>query len=62
MELADKIIINAPKDQVCAAPNYLEVLKQYILGCEELIPHSDTEILANVVLKVGLVKARFRRK
>ena len=59
MELADEIIINAPKDQVYAALNDPEVLKQCIPGCEELIQHSDTELEAKVVLKVGPVKARF---
>ncbi len=59
MELADEIIINAPKDQVYAALNDPEVLKQCIPGCEELIQKSDTELEAKVVLKVGPVKARF---
>ena len=59
MELADEIIINVPKDQVYAALNDPEVLKQCIPGCEELIQHSDTELEATVVLKVGPVKARF---
>ena len=59
MELADEIIINAPKDKVYAALNDPEVLKQCIPGCEELIQHSDTELEAEVVLKVGPVKARF---
>ena len=59
MELADEIIINAPKDQVYTALNDPEVLKQCIPGCEELIQHSDTELEAKVVLKVGPVKARF---
>lgn len=62
MELADEIIINAPKDQVYAALNDPEVLKQCIPGCEELIQHSDTELEAKVVLKVGPVKARFGGK
>lgn len=44
MELNDEIIINAPKDQVYAALNDPEVLKQCILGCEELVKHSDTEL------------------
>jgi carbon monoxide dehydrogenase subunit G len=59
MELSDEIIINAPKDKVYAALNDPEVLKQCIPGCEELIKHSDTELEAKVVLKVGPVKARF---
>ena len=59
MKLVDEIIINAPKDQVYAALNDPEVLTQCIPGCEELIQHSDTELAAKVVLKVGPVKARF---
>ena len=35
------------------------MLKQCIPGCEELIKHSDTELEAKVVLKVGPVKAKF---
>ena len=59
MELSDEIVINAPKDQVYAALNDPDVLKRCIPGCEELIKHSDTELEAKVVLKVGPVKARF---
>ncbi len=59
MELADELTINAPKDVVYAALNDPEVLQQCIPGCEELIKHSDTELEAKVVLKVGPVKARF---
>ena len=59
MELADEITIKAPKDQVYAALNDPDVLKQCIPGCEELIKHSETELEAKVVLKVGPVKARF---
>ena len=59
MELADEIRINAPKDVVYAALNDPEILQQCIPGCEELIKHSDTELEAKVVLKVGPVKARF---
>ena len=59
MELSDEIIINVPKQQVYAALNDPEILQQCIPGCEELIKHSDTELEAKVVLKVGPVKARF---
>lgn len=59
MELADEVIINAPKNRVYAALNDPEVLQQCIPGCEELVKHSDTELAAKVVLKVGPVKARF---
>ncbi|MFP7672466.1 CoxG family protein [Marivita sp. S0852] len=59
MELSDEIIINAPKDRVYTALNDPEILRQCIPGCEELIKHSDTELEAKVVLKVGPVKAKF---
>ncbi|MFY0312142.1 CoxG family protein [Leisingera sp. D0M16] len=59
MELNDEIIIDAPKARVYEALNDPEILQQCIPGCEELIKHSDTELEAKVVLKVGPVKARF---
>ncbi|KMW57931.1 carbon monoxide dehydrogenase G protein [Candidatus Rhodobacter oscarellae] len=59
MELNDEIVIDAPQDAVYAALNDPEILQQCIPGCEELIKHSDTELEAKVVLKVGPVKARF---
>jgi carbon monoxide dehydrogenase subunit G len=62
MELKDEIIINAPKEKVYAALNDPEILQHCIPGCEELIKHSDSELEAKVVLKVGPVKARFGGK
>lgn len=59
MELKDEIRINAPKDVVYAALNDPDVLAQCIPGCEELVKHSDTDLEAKVVLKVGPVKAKF---
>ncbi|SHH33299.1 hypothetical protein SAMN05444003_2847 [Cognatiyoonia sediminum] len=59
MELNDEIIINASKERVYEALNDPEILKQCIPGCEELIKHSDTELEAIVVLKIGPVKAKF---
>lgn len=59
MELNDEITINAPIERVYAALNDPEILQQCIPGCEELIKHSDTDLEAKVVLKVGPVKARF---
>ncbi|MEM8872476.1 MAG: carbon monoxide dehydrogenase subunit G [Pseudomonadota bacterium] len=60
MELKDEILINAPQAEVYAALNDPEVLKECIPGCEELIKHSDTELEALVVLKIGPVKAKFK--
>ena len=59
MELNDEIVINATKERVYEALNDPEVLRQCIPGCEELIKHSDSELEAKVVLKVGPVKAKF---
>ncbi len=59
MELADEITINASQERVYAALNDPKILQQCIPGCEELTKHSDTELEAKVVLKVGPVKAKF---
>lgn len=59
MDLEDEITIEAPRDQVYAGLNDPEILKQCIPGCEEIIKHSDTELEAKVVLKIGPVKAKF---
>lgn len=60
MELKDEIVIKASQEVVYAALNDPEVLKECIPGCEELIKHSDTELEAKVVLKIGPVKAKFK--
>ncbi len=62
MELNDEIVINAPRDVVYAALNDPEILKECIPGCEELTKHSDTDLEALVVLKIGPVKAKFKGK
>ncbi len=62
MELSDEIVINAPRDRVYAALNDPDILKECIPGCEELVKHSDTDLEAKVVLKIGPVKARFGGK
>jgi uncharacterized protein len=59
MELKDEVRIEAPRDKVYAALNDPEILKECIPGCEELIKHSDRELEAKVLLKIGPVKARF---
>lgn len=62
LELKDEILIPAPRDKVYAALNDTEMLKAAIPGCEELIRHSDTDLEAKVVLKIGPIKARFAGK
>ena len=59
MELEDEIRILAPRSKVYEGLNDPEILKQCIPGCEELVKHSDTELEAKVVLKIGPVKAKF---
>ena len=59
MELADEVRITMPRAKVYAGLNDPEILKQCIPGCDELIKHSDTELEAKVVLKIGPVKAKF---
>ncbi|MEL6587956.1 MAG: carbon monoxide dehydrogenase subunit G [Pseudomonadota bacterium] len=59
MELSDEIRIKAPRAEVYAALNDPEVLQRCIPGCDELIKHSETQLEAKVVLKVGPVKAKF---
>lgn len=59
MELNDEILIDAPKAVVYAALNDPAILQQCIPGCETLTQHSDTELEALVVLKIGPVKAKF---
>jgi len=62
MELHDQILIKAPRELVYAALNDPAVLKECIPGCEELVKHSDTELEARLLLKIGPVKARFTGK
>ena len=62
MELGEKIVIPAPRDEVYAALNDPDILRVCIPGCQELVKRSDTELDAKVVLKVGPVKATFAGK
>lgn len=62
LEMQDEILIAAPRDRVYAALNDAGTLQRAIPGCEELIRHSDTDLEAKVVLKIGPVKARFAGK
>jgi uncharacterized protein len=60
MELNDEQHIEASREQVFAALNDPEILRQCIPGCQELNKSSDTEMDAVVVLKVGPVRAKFK--
>ncbi len=60
MELKAEQKIEATREQVYAALNDPEILRQCIPGCETLEKTSETEMTASVVLKVGPVKAKFK--
>lgn len=62
LELKDEILIPARRDVVYAALNNTEMLKASIPGCEELLRHSENDLEAKVVLKIGPIKARFGGK
>lgn len=60
MKLNDEIRIDAPREDVFAALNDVDILKQSIPGCEELQRISEDELEGTVQAKVGPVKARFK--
>jgi carbon monoxide dehydrogenase subunit G len=62
MQMTDSRHIPASPDAVWTALNDPDVLKQCIPGCESLEKTSPTEMTANVVLKIGPVKAKFAGK
>lgn len=59
MKLNDEIRITAPVGVVYAALNDPIVLKACIPGCQDLVRHSENELEATVVLKIGPMKVRF---
>ena len=59
MELSEEITIPAQMAKVYDSLNDIAILKACIPGCEELVKHSDTELEARVVLKIGPVRAKF---
>ncbi len=62
MEIKGEYSIPASREEVWAALNDPDVLKQCIPGCEEIEKLSDTEMTAAVTAKVGPVKAKFKGK
>ena len=59
MDMTGEYRIEAPRERVWAGLNDPELLKQCIPGCESVTKTSDTGFTAEVVAKVGPVKARF---
>jgi carbon monoxide dehydrogenase subunit G len=62
MEMTGEYRIAAPREQVWAALNNPEILREAIPGCEELKAHSATELEAAAKAKIGPVSARFKGK
>ncbi len=60
MDIKGEHFIPVPRQQVWAALNDVEVLKQAIPGCDSMTRLSDTDIEATVTAKVGPVKATFK--
>ena len=59
MKMSDEETIPAPRVVVWKALNDPAILKQCIPGCEKITMHSPTKLEAEVVVKLGPVKARF---
>lgn len=59
MKMSGEEIIAAARETVWKALNDPQILKQCIPGCESIVKHSDTQMEARVVAKVGPVKAGF---
>ncbi len=59
MQMSGEYRIEAPREQVWAALNDPDILRQAIPGCEDIEKVSDTEFAAKVKATVGPVSARF---
>lgn len=59
MKMSGEETIAAPIENVWAALNDPDLLKQCIPGCESITKKSDTEFSARVVMKIGPIKAGF---
>ena len=60
MNLKDEIVIAAPRDEVFAALNDPDILRQSIPGCESLEQTGDDQFAAVAKVKIGPVSARFK--
>ncbi|MTI00069.1 carbon monoxide dehydrogenase subunit G [Roseibium sp. RKSG952] len=60
MDMNGEYRIPAPREDVWAALNDPEILKQCIPGCDSLEMSSPTEMAAAVTSKIGPVKAKFK--
>lgn len=62
MKLSGEKILPLPQEQVWAALNDPEILRQSIPGCESFEAISDDSYRATVATKIGPVQARFQGK
>ena len=62
MQMNDSRSVPASREKVWAALNDPDILRQCIPGCQRLEMTSPTDMTANVVIKVGPVKATFGGK
>lgn len=60
MELQDQIKINAPREQVFAALNDVDILREAIPGCESIEANGPNAFAATVSQKIGPLKTRFK--
>jgi carbon monoxide dehydrogenase subunit G len=60
MDMTGEQLIPADRETVWKALNDPDVLRRCIPGCQELVKHSDTEMTAVAVIKVGPISARFQ--
>lgn len=59
MKMSGEEVIAAARETVWKALNDPDILKQCIPGCESITRHSDNQLEARVIAKVGPVKAGF---
>ena len=62
MNLSGTYVIPTDRERVWAALNDPEVLKACIPGCESMEKRSETEFDADIVAKIGPVKATFKTR
>lgn len=59
MDMTGSQRIEASREDVYAALNDIDILRQCIPGCESIEKTSETEMVAKVTLRIGPVKASF---
>ena len=62
MEIKESYELPLPIETVWQALNDESILKKSIPGCQKLDRHSDTELSAEVKLKIGPMSTRFKGK